>query len=610
MDPAAPCPTNGQYCRAKDDRVCICAGGSLYCPADYHVANTNQEALTGSYRGQDNQGCLTCAQANCAELVGTPSPFPSETRGPELLACALESGCAGTERGVSSCYCGTESGTDCVYEGQNGACQAAERAAGTNTTPLGILAHFFDASRADGDANRLARCLVEGGCTSCFRSHEQNACPRLAALNVTPARAAVGRTLALRAAAEDPDQGPGEISYRWEVNWPGLGSIADAHAANTTFTCAAPGNALLTLTLSDADAGCAWSTQQVISCYQAPCLSIEPLSSSSRAAAVGESVDLSASVLDREGQPAAAHYAWSVKPSEGGVLSTADLPAASYTCTSPGVVVVSVTASDASGSCTTGSSIGLTCLAPDSHEGPATTQSALTGDYRGLDNQACWSCARAGGCVDQQHRLPCEYRANDAEHALCLQLLQCELETGCGVAPALVDADPLSCYCRHTDGCLTPRGVHDGACAAQLEAGLGSNDPSFIANHLVDPELPGGPASVLASCLAFYGCAACFPAPNACPVLDRTSATPAVTTVGSSITLDAHATDPDSPAGPLYYSWLPAHTDRGDLGSIADPNEATARFTCELAGSTDVALSVSDGACTSTAYVTVSCVEP
>jgi hypothetical protein len=49
---------------------------------------------------------------------------------------------------------------------------------------------------------------------------------------------------------------------------------------------------------------------------------------------------------------------------------------------------------------------------------------------------------------------------------------------------------------------------------------------------------------------------------------------------------------------------------RGELGTVTNAFMADATFTCERAGTSDVTLLVSDGACPSTAYVTVTCTAP
>jgi hypothetical protein len=370
------------------------------------------------------------------------------------------------------------------------------------------------------------------------------------------------------------------------------------------------GNATVTLTIGDGDTGCSWSETRIINCDRVPCLSAAPLAVSARAALIGETIALNADVVDATGQPGAFEYTWTAAPNDAGVLEQGNLPQASYTCGTSGVVEVTLEVRDPARGCSIPQSVELGCVSPGTPAPrPASTQDALTGGYRGQDNAACAACAESAGCIEVGGVLPCEYRGDAAERALCLRLLACELETGCANGPGN-QPSATGCYCSANDLCFDPRGAHDGPCSTELQAALLSSDPDSIRNRMSDTALPGGRANSLVQCLTFHGCNTCFPPPNACPLISFAGATPPSAAVGESIALSAQATDPDQSSAQLYYLWLPSSTDAGELGTVTNADTANATFTCERAGTTDVALLVSDGACPSTAYVTVTCTAP
>lgn len=95
---------------------------------------------------------------------------------------------------------------------------------------------------------------------------------------------------------------------------------------------------------------------------------------------------------------------------------------------------------------------------------------------------------------------------------------------------------------------------------------------------------------------------------NVCPVIDAVSATPTEAIVGSSIQLEAKASDADSGPMPLVYTWA------ADLGTLSDSNVANPVFTCTSYGTAALTLSVSDGDpsadCAATATLAVTCSAP
>ncbi len=83
-------------------------------------------------------------------------------------------------------------------------------------------------------------------------------CPRLIAASATAGTAA--NTSAITATAEDADGD--SLRFAWSAN---AGSFADAAAASTSFTCAAAGDAMLTVTVDDGR-GCTDSKALIVKC--------------------------------------------------------------------------------------------------------------------------------------------------------------------------------------------------------------------------------------------------------------------------------------------------------------------------------------------------------
>lgn len=494
----AACSGKDAYCLTEDARTCACWRGEWFCFGGVDPIVSTESVLTGAYRGRDNQACLKCAEAYCAtseqwtcEAAGTGSACR------HLLACQLESGCPRAEGGVESCYCGSAaSDSDCLYtSAADGVCLRDE--AVSLTTPVTVLTHYFSSTPSHGPANILARCLAEN-CASCFENHDQNACPAVSALAVERS-ALIGSTVSLRALASDPDRAPGKLSYAWSVTPTGAGVLEDSTAATTEWRCVSPGRVTIKLRVSDGDVGCDWESSTTVQCGAPECYA-DPLLSSARAAFVGESISLT--VLPRD--PTGLVVEWTSSSNATGSLSAQGL-VATYTCARAGIATI--TASTSQGSCRFAQPVGITCTERDTGATePDTTESALRRSYLGRNNEACWACALEGSCLNSSATLPCEYRTDPAERALCLRLLACELESGCVKSVA-------TCYCATTDGCFasSQRSAAGGSCRVQLEDALQTRDPSFVSSHFVDFTLPGAQASILAQCLIERNCESCFP---------------------------------------------------------------------------------------------------
>src|SRR5260221_7733692 len=62
-------------------------------------------------------------------------------------------------------------------------------------------------------------------------------CPEIDAYTVEPTQLAIGREVHLTASAHDAGGNP--LIFAWQSS---AGTVADGHAASTTFTCTAPGD--------------------------------------------------------------------------------------------------------------------------------------------------------------------------------------------------------------------------------------------------------------------------------------------------------------------------------------------------------------------------------
>ncbi len=92
-----------------------------------------------------------------------------------------------------------------------------------------------------------------------------NVCPNLDAISASPAEVAVGSSLSVSAAADDPDHGPSALAYSWTAS---SGTLTGANTASPTFECTTAGPATLSVTVSDGDAqaGCAAQGSVQVTC--------------------------------------------------------------------------------------------------------------------------------------------------------------------------------------------------------------------------------------------------------------------------------------------------------------------------------------------------------
>lgn len=73
-----------------------------------------------------------------------------------------------------------------------------------------------------------------------------SACPSITSYDVEPSQVIVGSAVHLSAVAQDPNSAP--LTFTWSASG---GTIADAHASDTTFTCTAVGKPTIMVQVSN-----------------------------------------------------------------------------------------------------------------------------------------------------------------------------------------------------------------------------------------------------------------------------------------------------------------------------------------------------------------------
>ena len=87
---------------------------------------------------------------------------------------------------------------------------------------------------------------------------------------------------------------------------------------------------------------------------------------------------------------------------------------------------------------------------------------------------------------------------------------------------------------------------------------------------------------------------------NACPDIFAATASPPAATVGETILVGVSASDPD-PGDQLTYAWS------ATSGSFGTPLAASSTYVCSAEEMVTITIKVSDGGCTETGTITVTC---
>ena len=118
------------------------------------------------------------------------------------------------------------------------------------TSCAGASATFNVAAGATTSVSVAIDCHAAPATGSVLVNGTINVCPRVDAVSANPP---VGNVIAISSTADDQDSGPQPLTYSWTTT---SGTLSSATAQNPTLSCTTPGNASLTLTVSDGDAGC------------------------------------------------------------------------------------------------------------------------------------------------------------------------------------------------------------------------------------------------------------------------------------------------------------------------------------------------------------------
>jgi hypothetical protein len=128
------------------------------------------------------------------------------------------------------------------------------------TTCTGTSAAFSVAAHATTTVGVTLDCKTPATKGSVLVNGTINVCPTVASVSSNPP---VGNTIALTAAATDPDGGPSPVSYTWTTS---SGTLSSTTSATPTLTCSAAGPVNLTVTATDGDSACADTFNLTVQC--------------------------------------------------------------------------------------------------------------------------------------------------------------------------------------------------------------------------------------------------------------------------------------------------------------------------------------------------------
>lgn len=163
-----PCTAAGQTgcvaCSGNANGVCSATEALLV----QHDINAGAAATTPCYACLLNNGCIDDTlfgdKGNECDDLGSASTTCLAT-----ASCILQSSCASSS--VSTCFCGSFSGTACISAPTpDGACYAQEVSGlGGLTSNQAILESFTNTTLPSGMANQLFQCALSNQCTACLQ---------------------------------------------------------------------------------------------------------------------------------------------------------------------------------------------------------------------------------------------------------------------------------------------------------------------------------------------------------------------------------------------------------------------------------------------------------
>jgi hypothetical protein len=108
----------------------------------------------------------------CGDLGAGTDPG-DEKRCLDVLACAVSTDCSrapapGKINASDNCYCGKETGNDCLAGKASGACKAAYETASKSKEPRDVIQRMANPNVPLGKANTMIQCAVNNACTACY----------------------------------------------------------------------------------------------------------------------------------------------------------------------------------------------------------------------------------------------------------------------------------------------------------------------------------------------------------------------------------------------------------------------------------------------------------
>ena len=161
----------------------------------------------------------------------------------------------------------------------------------------------------------------------------------------TPTTVDVGQAVQFNATASDPDNDP--LTYSWaQTSGPVGGTLTNGNQAAASFTPAAKGTYVFTVTVSDGDTGgTATATVTFTVRNRVPTVTA---TATPATVDVGEATVLAATANDADGDPLTYSWAQTSGPA-GGTLTGAETDTAGFTPTVKGTYVFTVTVDDGAG---------------------------------------------------------------------------------------------------------------------------------------------------------------------------------------------------------------------------------------------------------------------
>lgn len=385
----------------------------------------------------------------------------------------------------------------------------------------------------------LMQCRQDGTTGSAQVNGDFNTCPVIDSYVVTPLATDVGKTIDLRSMAHDPDcttrSGPDCTAYETTTSvWTATaGSIAPASGGNATYTCTAPGQHTLTLTVSDLNADrtpkCPVTATVTVTCVSDSCGNNvhEPAlgeQCDGTATPAGQTCDANCRIVPRCGNGIREGAEQCDPPNMGATgpnTCNAMCQGVAIECGNTLLQPGEGCDPPAPGSCS------ATCQPLVARCGDGIVNTPPGGVLEGCDLgpqngvagsgcsatctvvQTCGQCEAAGATNPTSANAcnaaisGCTMIADAADRALCESLVSCIRSSRCAND---ADGDATPCYCgtASDDDCFG--GLANGMCKMQVEAAAKSANAITIGTRAADPAFPVGRVFNLMKCDIRAGC--------------------------------------------------------------------------------------------------------